>query len=62
MHLNHGLPVSQGEVIGAVNNFSSPSDIVLCAAGSLPGDLHKLWRTADRKGFHLGVWLFLYGL
>ena len=51
--LNHGVPTSQGEVIGAVNNFSSPKDIVLCAAGSLPGDLHKLWRTADPKGFHL---------
>ncbi len=45
--------VSQGEVIGAVNDFSSEKDIVLCAAGSLPGDLHKLWRTRDVKGFHL---------
>lgn len=49
----HGVPVSQGEVIGAVNNFSSARDIVVCAAGSLPGDLHKLWRTQDSKGFHL---------
>lgn len=47
------LPVSQVEVVGAVNNFSDPGDVVLCAAGSLPGDLHKLWRTADPKGFHL---------
>lgn len=51
--LNHGIPTSQGEVIGAVNNFSSPKDIVVCAAGSLPGDLHKLWKTNDNKGFHL---------
>jgi 3D-(3,5/4)-trihydroxycyclohexane-1,2-dione acylhydrolase (decyclizing) len=51
--LNHGIPVSQGEVIGAVNNFSSAKDIVVCAAGSLPGDLHKLWKTGDSKGFHL---------
>ncbi len=51
--LNKGLPVSQGEVIGAVNNYSSPKDIVVCAAGSLPGDLHKLWKTSDNKGFHL---------
>lgn len=51
--LNHGVPVSQGEVIGAVNDFSSEKDIVLCAAGSLPGDLHKLWQTRDHKGFHL---------
>lgn len=51
--LQHGVPVSQGEVIGAVNNFSAAKDIVVCAAGSLPGDLHKLWRTQDSKGFHL---------
>ena len=51
--LSHGVPVSQGEVIGAVNNFSSAKDIVVCAAGSLPADLHKLWRTQDCKGFHL---------
>jgi 3D-(3,5/4)-trihydroxycyclohexane-1,2-dione acylhydrolase (decyclizing) len=49
----HPKLVSQGEVIGAVNDFSSERDIVLCAAGSLPGDLHKLWRTRDPKGFHL---------
>jgi 3D-(3,5/4)-trihydroxycyclohexane-1,2-dione acylhydrolase (decyclizing) len=47
------LPVSQAEVVGAVNEFSGPRDVVLCAAGSLPGDLHKLWRTIDPKGFHL---------
>lgn len=46
-------PAVQGEVIGAVNSFASEKDIVLCAAGSLPGDLHKLWRTSHPKGFHL---------
>jgi len=46
-------PVTQAEVVGAVNEFSGPRDVVLCAAGSLPGDLHKLWRTLDPKGFHL---------
>ena len=51
--LNHGIPVSQGEVVGAVNDAAAPQDILLCAAGSLPGDLHKLWRTRDPKGFHL---------
>ena len=44
---------SQSEVIGAVNTFSNPEDVVLCASGSLPGDLHKLWRTRNSKGFHL---------
>ncbi len=47
------IPVSQVEVVGAVNEFTGPRDVVLCAAGSLPGDLHKLWRTRDPKGFHL---------
>ena len=39
--------------MGAVSGFAGPRDVVLCAAGSLPGDLHKLWRTTDPKGFHL---------
>jgi 3D-(3,5/4)-trihydroxycyclohexane-1,2-dione acylhydrolase (decyclizing) len=47
------LPVSQLEVVGTVNEVADPEDIVLCAAGSLPGDLHKLWRTTHPKGFHL---------
>jgi 3D-(3,5/4)-trihydroxycyclohexane-1,2-dione acylhydrolase (decyclizing) len=47
------IPVTQAEVVGAVNEFSGSRDVVLCAAGSLPGDLHKLWRTIDPKGFHL---------
>lgn len=46
-------PAFQGEVIGAVNTFSDANDIMVCAAGSLPGDLHKLWRTRNPKGFHL---------
>lgn len=46
-----GLP-SQSEVIGAINNFCEPKDVLLNASGSLPGDLHKLWRTRDPKGFH----------
>ena len=52
-HLKHGPPVSQSEVIGVVNSVSEPRDVMVCAAGSLPGDLHKLWRTRDPKGYHL---------
>jgi len=52
-NLHHGPPISQSEVIGIVNRFSEPRDVALCAAGSLPGDLHKLWRTRDPKGYHL---------
>lgn len=51
--LEHGPLISQGEVIGVVNKLSRPQDVVFCAAGSLPGDLHKLWRTRDPKGYHL---------
>jgi 3D-(3,5/4)-trihydroxycyclohexane-1,2-dione acylhydrolase (decyclizing) len=52
-NLGQEPPISQGEVIGIVNSFSRPEDVVVCAAGSLPGDLHKLWRTHDPKGYHL---------
>jgi len=51
--LRHGPPISQGEVIGVINTLSQPSDVVVNAAGSAPGDLHKLWRTRDPKGYHL---------
>jgi len=46
-------PITQGEVIGVLNNFTQASDIVVCAAGSLPGDLHKLWRTREPGGYHM---------
>ncbi|MDH3650903.1 MAG: 3D-(3,5/4)-trihydroxycyclohexane-1,2-dione acylhydrolase (decyclizing), partial [Saprospiraceae bacterium] len=51
-HLDHPA-VSQGEIIGRVNESSDPKDIMICAAGSMPGDLHKLWRTRSTKNFHL---------
>jgi 3D-(3,5/4)-trihydroxycyclohexane-1,2-dione acylhydrolase (decyclizing) len=48
------LPLpAQSEVIGVVNEVSGPRDVVVCAAGSMPGDLHKLWRTRDPKGYHV---------
>ncbi|HZP03019.1 MAG TPA: 3D-(3,5/4)-trihydroxycyclohexane-1,2-dione acylhydrolase (decyclizing) [Terriglobia bacterium] len=52
-NLRHGPPISQGEVIGIVNRVSQPRDVVVNAAGSMPGDLHKLWRTRDPKGYHM---------
>jgi 3D-(3,5/4)-trihydroxycyclohexane-1,2-dione acylhydrolase (decyclizing) len=51
--LGHGPLPAQSEVIGAVNEVSGPRDVVVCAAGSMPGDLHKLWRTRDPKGYHV---------
>ncbi|HLZ81065.1 MAG TPA: 3D-(3,5/4)-trihydroxycyclohexane-1,2-dione acylhydrolase (decyclizing), partial [Ktedonobacteraceae bacterium] len=49
---NEPLP-GQGELIGAVNELSSPEAIMVCAAGSLPGDLHKVWRVRHPKNYHL---------
>jgi 3D-(3,5/4)-trihydroxycyclohexane-1,2-dione acylhydrolase (decyclizing) len=51
--LGHGPLPAQSEVLGAVNSFSEAEDVVVCAAGSMPGDLHKLWRTRDPKGYHV---------
>ncbi|WP_075294980.1 MULTISPECIES: 3D-(3,5/4)-trihydroxycyclohexane-1,2-dione acylhydrolase (decyclizing) [unclassified Pseudonocardia] len=45
--------LTQNEVIGLVNDLSDPRDVVVCAAGSMPGDLHKLWQTRDAKGYHV---------
>jgi len=51
--LAHGPLPAQSEVLGVVNSLSEPTDVVVCAAGSMPGDLHKLWRTRDPKGYHV---------
>lgn len=44
---------SQSEIIGAVNENIGTKDVLICAAGSLPGDLHKMWRTRDPLGYHV---------
>ena len=46
-------PMVQAEVISVVNAVSEARDVVVCAAGSLPGELHKLWRTRDPNGYHV---------
>jgi len=43
----------QPEIIGAIQAASDPRDVVVQAAGSLPGDLHKLWRVRDPLGYHV---------
>ncbi|MBA8846527.1 3D-(3,5/4)-trihydroxycyclohexane-1,2-dione acylhydrolase (decyclizing) [Microcella alkalica] len=49
-----GSPLpGQPEIIGAVQAASDPTDVVVQAAGSLPGDLHKLWRVRDALGYHV---------
>ena len=43
----------QAHVIGVLQDTLAPTDVIVCAAGSLPGDLHKLWRARDPKGYHM---------
>jgi 3D-(3,5/4)-trihydroxycyclohexane-1,2-dione acylhydrolase (decyclizing) len=49
----HDVPPTEAQVIGAVNRAAGPRDVVVCAAGGLPGELHRLWRTRDPRGYHL---------
>ncbi len=46
-------PFAQSEIVGAVNEFALPRDVVVSAAGSLPGDLHKLWRAHQPNTYHV---------
>jgi len=49
---NATLP-SDAQVIGVVQHVGEPTDIVVCAAGGLPGELHKLWNASQPGGYHL---------
>ncbi|MCI0521502.1 MAG: 3D-(3,5/4)-trihydroxycyclohexane-1,2-dione acylhydrolase (decyclizing) [Chloroflexi bacterium] len=49
----HSPLPSQGELIGLLNELSSPEGVMVNAAGSMPGDLHKLWRARHPKNFHM---------
>ncbi len=52
-HLNASPEISQGEVIGIVNEFMGEDGTVVCAAGGLPGDMHKLWHAAGPLSYHM---------
>jgi 3D-(3,5/4)-trihydroxycyclohexane-1,2-dione acylhydrolase (decyclizing) len=52
-HLDNPGKPAQSEVIGAMWEASGPRDVLLSAAGSHPGDLHKLWRTRTPNGYHM---------
>ena len=52
-HLGHGPLPAQSEVIGAVNDACGERDVVVQAAGSMPGDLQLLWRARDPKQYHV---------
>ncbi|MEP1446071.1 MAG: 3D-(3,5/4)-trihydroxycyclohexane-1,2-dione acylhydrolase (decyclizing) [Paraglaciecola sp.] len=47
-----GLP-SDAQVLGAVKRQSDTTDVIVCAAGGLPGELHKLWRSEDSATYHV---------
>ena len=49
----HAPRPAQAEIVGAVNDFLGETGVVVCAAGSLPGELHKLWRCRDAKSYHV---------
>src|SRR3954449_6606259 len=51
--MGHGPLPAQSEVIGAVNEVMGPRDVVVQAAGSMPGDLQMLWRARDPKQYHV---------
>jgi len=53
LHLNNPGRPAQSEVIGAIWEASGERDVMLSAAGSHPGDLHKLWRTRTPNGYHM---------
>jgi 3D-(3,5/4)-trihydroxycyclohexane-1,2-dione acylhydrolase (decyclizing) len=52
-HLKNPGKPAQSEVIGAMWEAAGERDVLLSAAGSHPGDLHKLWRTRTPNGYHM---------
>jgi 3D-(3,5/4)-trihydroxycyclohexane-1,2-dione acylhydrolase (decyclizing) len=52
-HLNNAGKPAQSEVIGALWEAAGEHDVLVSAAGSHPGDLHKLWRTRAPNGYHM---------
>lgn len=49
----HSVLPSDAQVLGAVKRQSQPRDVVVCAAGGLPGELHKLWRAEGPGSYHV---------
>ncbi len=52
-HVDHGPLPAQTAVLGALNETLGPRDVVINAAGSMPGDLQMLWRASDPKAYHV---------
>lgn len=49
----HPEGFSQTRALGIINETIDPSAIIVCASGSLPGDLHRLWRSSEPKTYHM---------
>lgn len=52
-HLDRPDGLVQTQVLGEINGFIGEQDVIVCAAGSLPGDLHRVWRTTQPKTYHM---------
>jgi 3D-(3,5/4)-trihydroxycyclohexane-1,2-dione acylhydrolase (decyclizing) len=52
-HLGPAPLPAQTEILGALNEFMDERDVVIQAAGSMPGDLQMLWRARDPKQYHV---------
>ena len=53
IEIQNGPTLSQAEAIGIVNGAAGDNHVVVNAAGSMPGDLHRLWRPSDPKAYDL---------
>lgn len=51
--LEHADGLPQTRALGIINDFVDPEDVIVCAAGSLPGDLHRVWRAEEPKTYHM---------
>lgn len=51
--LQHEAGLAQTTAVGVINQTIDPSSVIVCAAGSLPGDLHRLWRASAPKTYHM---------
>jgi 3D-(3,5/4)-trihydroxycyclohexane-1,2-dione acylhydrolase (decyclizing) len=49
---SNALPSDQ-QVIGAVQRAATENTVVMCAAGTMPGELHKLWRAGRPGSYHM---------
>ncbi|MUT65777.1 3D-(3,5/4)-trihydroxycyclohexane-1,2-dione acylhydrolase (decyclizing) [Paenibacillus sp. NEAU-GSW1] len=49
----HEAGLSQTRALGVINESLPPSAVIVAAAGSLPGDLHRLWRPLEPKTYHM---------